>query len=81
VERLVACDKFVLDRWQLDADEQFVNDNRFRILAVIEGCVIVAGSGIANEVRKGGTLLIPACCREIQMRPQGRAVVLEIYLP
>jgi mannose-6-phosphate isomerase len=81
VERLVASDKFVMDRWRLDTGEQLVNDNRFHILAAVEGCVVVSGNGHANALVKGGTLLVPASCQQVEFRPQGRAVILDIYLP
>jgi mannose-6-phosphate isomerase len=81
VQQLVACDKFVLDRWFLDAKEDMTNDDRFHILAVVEGSTVVSGDGVATELQRGGTLLVPASCREIELRPQGRATMLDIYLP
>lgn len=81
VERLIACDKFILDRWNVDSTESYENDNRFHILALIEGSAIIFSDGIANEVRRGDTLLIPAACRQIELKPQGRAVLLDTYLP
>jgi mannose-6-phosphate isomerase len=81
VERLAACDKFVLDRWRIDGRQQLTNDDRFHIITVIEGNVIVTSDGVRNSLKRGDTLLIPACCREVDFSPQGRAVVLEAYLP
>jgi mannose-6-phosphate isomerase len=81
VERLVTCEKFVLDRWTLDSPDGLENDNRFHLLAVIEGRVAVSGDGVANEMQRGDTLLIPAACCQIELRPQGRAVLLDAYLP
>jgi mannose-6-phosphate isomerase len=81
VERLVACNKFILDRWRLDGVEQSANDDRFHVLAVVEGGVAVGADGGAVELPKGGTLLVPANCREIALRPRGRAILLDIYLP
>jgi mannose-6-phosphate isomerase len=81
VEQLAACDKFVLDRWRLDASQQLLNDNRFHIIAVIEGEVTVSSGDVQLSLIRGGTLLIPACCREVDFSPRGRAVVLDAYLP
>jgi mannose-6-phosphate isomerase len=81
VERLVACDKFVLDRWRLDSTDQLVNDNRFHILAVIEGRVVVSEDALSEEAHRGSTLLVPASCQQVGLQPQGSAVLLDIYLP
>ena len=80
-ERLVACDKFLLDRWKLESSQQIENDNRFRILAAIEGGVSVKSDNSEIELRRGDTLLVPACCRGLDLSPNGQAVVLDMYLP
>lgn len=80
-ERLVACDKFILDRWQLLTPQRLLPDDRFHILAAIEGDLSVASGSESYELSRGGTLLIPACCRDIELVPQGRAVLLAMYLP
>jgi mannose-6-phosphate isomerase len=81
VERLVQCDKFVLDRWQFASSQHTASDDRFHILAVIEGTVTVTANGSRHELRRGGTLLVPARCGPVAITPQGRAVVLDMYLP
>ncbi len=81
VERLIACDKFVLDRWRFCVPERLENDDRFHIFAAVEGRILVSGDGVAKELERGGTLLVPAGCRQIDLEPQGRAVLLDIYLP
>lgn len=45
VQRLVGCDKFVLDRWQLDKPEVLGGDDRFHLLSVLEGEVLLGASG------------------------------------
>jgi mannose-6-phosphate isomerase len=80
-ERLAACDKFILDRWHIDSTESYENDNRFHILALIEGSAIVSSDGHVNELRRGDTLLIPAACCQMELKPHGSAVLLDIYLP
>jgi mannose-6-phosphate isomerase len=81
VERLATCDKFVLDHWRIDTTRFLANDNRFHIISAIHGEVLVNVEDHGYGLRRGGTLLIPACCRQIEFEPQGRAVVLDMYLP
>jgi mannose-6-phosphate isomerase len=45
VERLAACDKFVLDRWRLREMHKLGGDDRFHILSVLEGEVLLSGGG------------------------------------
>jgi mannose-6-phosphate isomerase len=54
VERLVVCDKFVLDRWQLSQMEKLGGDGRFHILSVLEGEVLLSGS--SPQVESGRKL-------------------------
>jgi len=77
VERLVACDKFVLDRWHFEAPQKCGGDNRCHIVAVLEGDVAVKG----KSYTRGQSLLIPAACSNAVIEPQGRGVLLDMYLP
>ncbi len=52
VERLVECDKFVLDRWRFDKPQTIGGDERFHLLAVLEGEIEVAGDPPANHCEK-----------------------------
>jgi mannose-6-phosphate isomerase len=81
VERLAACDKFVLDRWQLDASQQLSVEDRFHILAVVEGQVSLQDEDGEHSLTRGASILIPASANEVQVIPQGRAVILDMYLP
>jgi len=81
VERLVRCNKFILNRWQLDSPQTFESDNQFHILTAIEGDASVRSEDSQRELSRGDTLLVPACCRRFEAVPQGRAVLLEMYLP
>jgi mannose-6-phosphate isomerase len=81
VERLVACDKFVLDRWRLMESGPCGGDDRFHLLAVLEGAVDVAGDPAARPLAVGETLLLPAELGAVELRPQPYAVLLDIYLP
>jgi mannose-6-phosphate isomerase len=94
VERLVACDKFVLDRWRINGQEPLVVGNRFRILSVLEGELFVGssralgtrGSTTSDQVSvvsliAGQTLLVPASATELTVAPRGTCVILDMYLP
>jgi mannose-6-phosphate isomerase len=81
VERLVDCAKFVLDRWTLEQPQSLRNDDRFHIIAAIEGSLFVSANGLTHGLQRGDTLLIPASTREVEFTPRGRAVILDIYLP
>ncbi len=51
IERLVVCDKFILDRWRLDAMQTLRLDDRFHIVSVLEGEVLLGCS--APDVAAG----------------------------
>ncbi len=83
VERLVSCDKFVLDRRTLStstAHSVSLND-RFHILAVVEGKVDVRSHNGRTALRRGDSILVPASTQALEIAGQGRAVLLDIYLP
>jgi len=55
VERLVVCEKFMLDRWRLSGMDKLGGDGRFHVLSVLEGEVLLSGSGPQVELgRKPG---------------------------
>jgi len=80
-ERLVACDKFVLDRWICDQPIIGGGDQRFHILAMVAGQAAVTADGHEKSLPRGSTMLVPACCHEYSVQPQGRAILLDMYLP
>lgn len=83
-ERLVACDKFVLDRWRLEAGDraELADTGGFRILTVIEGTATVACGGAGTEtLALGETLLAPACCSQATLTSPLGATVLDMRLP
>ena len=97
VERLVQCDKFILDRWRLEKMHTLGGDERFHILSVLEGEVLlsrsgeavqshVAGSSTSDEVSllsliRGQTVLLPASIGAVTIAPRERAALLDMYLP
>jgi mannose-6-phosphate isomerase len=81
VERLVSCDKFMLDRWSIDAADRLPRDNRFHILAVIAGEGVLSAGNDKERLRRGDSILIPASIGDVEIAPQGGAVLLDMYLP
>ena len=81
VEHLVRSDKFVLDRWQMESRAPLVVDDRFHILAVIEGRARVSADDCQHELRRGDTMLVPAGINVVDIEPQERTVLLDAYLP
>ncbi|WP_442485345.1 type I phosphomannose isomerase catalytic subunit [Aeoliella sp. SH292] len=81
IERLVDCDKFVLDR--ATRSEPLVLDltNRFHLIAAIDGEVEVECQGSTMSLPQGQTTLIPACCEHVTLAPRGNATWLDMYLP
>ena len=80
-ERLVHCDKFVLDRLRLSSIHTLQNDNRFRILSVVEGRASLIADNRTWNLQRGETILIPASTNEVKIAPDEWAIVLDMYLP
>jgi mannose-6-phosphate isomerase len=80
-ERLVACDKFVLDRLRIAEPQRLGTDNRFHIVAAIEGAMTMESEGGTQQLRRGDTVLIPAAGGEVDFAPLGKAALLDMYLP
>jgi mannose-6-phosphate isomerase class I len=76
-ERLVECDKFVLERRQTEDPQVFGGDERFHILALLGGRLDVLG----QVLQLGDVTLLPAAAGPVTAVPNGRAVVLDIFLP
>jgi mannose-6-phosphate isomerase len=81
VERLVACDKFILERCSVDAPQSFDNDDRFHIITIIGGKTTLHTADLSHECWRGDTILIPACCRRWEVAPNNRTVLLDMCLP
>jgi len=79
--RLVACEKFVMDRWELHSPRTVGGDQRFHLLAVLEGSLQIDGDPAAKPLRKGQTALLPAAANAVRLEPLPAASVLDIYLP
>jgi mannose-6-phosphate isomerase len=81
IERLVTCDKFVLNRLSLSTPYQLQNDNRFQILSTLEGNFTIRSAEAELQLKVGYTLLVPACCPSIELLSIGKAVLLNARLP
>jgi mannose-6-phosphate isomerase len=81
VERLVSCDKFILDRRTVRNTQVIPRDDQFHILAVVEGKVELRSSAGTESLRRGDTVLIPASTTDVKIVGQGGGVVLDMYLP
>jgi len=81
VWRLVECDKFIWDRWQLDGAATVGGDERCHILAVVEGAVRIGDGSAAVELVRGETCLLPASCGAAAVETGARAILLDAYLP
>jgi mannose-6-phosphate isomerase len=80
-ERLVECDKFILDRLTVSEPTAIGGDGRFHVLAVIEGSVDVAEESRSTPLARGETALLPAAAGGVQPTSRGGAVVLDVFLP
>jgi mannose-6-phosphate isomerase len=81
VDRLVRCDKFIVDRWRIDEMQQLATEECFHILAIVNGSVRLESANSVNDLQRGDTCLIPASCDVAQLAPSDGAEVLDIYLP
>ena len=81
IGRLVACDKFVLDRWSMTQEKSTRADDRFHVLSVLSGAVDVEGDVSGQPVKQGQTILVPASTGSVKVVPRTNSVVLDMYLP
>lgn len=82
LHRLVACDKFILDRLVFSASRSAGEQDRCHILLVLAGKIRVAGDPSERPLETGETVLLPASAGPVQLWPEdSEAVVLDVYLP
>ena len=75
-ERLIACDKFVIDRWNMRRSIARSKKSRFEILHVADGSGrLLDEQWPTIRLRKGATVLVPASVREYRIEPS-RALTL-----
>jgi len=80
-QQIVKCNQFILDRWQLDSPQQIGGDERFHILAVLEGTVRLSGDPCEQPLKKGDSVLLPAQSASTEVAPLENATILDSYLP
>lgn len=77
VERLVECEKFVLDRIVVAENSTIGGDNACHLVAVLQGTVSIGTESFAM----GQTAMVPASCGKVSLLADEDAVVLDMYLP
>jgi mannose-6-phosphate isomerase len=80
-ERLLECDKFILDRIAVTQPTTIGGDGRFHMLAVVGGAIDVTGDPLGEPLAAGATALLPAAAGSAELRPRDNAVILDVYLP
>ena len=80
-ERLVACDKFVLDRCQTDTLLTVGGDDRFHLMTVLEGEVTIEGDPMNEPLKLGQSALLPASLGDTNVTASSRSTILDMYLP
>lgn len=86
VHRLVACDKFILDRWRLTGSEPaeqrtLGGDERFHMLSVLSGSAEISSGTADEQLTLGQTLLLPASAGVCKITAETGTVMLDSYLP
>ena len=81
VSRLVECKQFVLDRWEFDSPLPTDDDRRCHVLAVLKGGVQIEGDPLSATLSRGDVVLLPASLGGVSLTPQGKATLLDAYLP
>jgi mannose-6-phosphate isomerase len=77
-ERLVSCEKFVLERLRFDAPVSLAADAKMHLIAVLKGALFIEGT---TEVQAGQVCILPARPGNYEAVARGKAVVLDIWLP
>ena len=82
-ERLVDCDKFLLDRYRLSSPATLDAGRSCRLIAILEGTcdVVSASTPEPLTLAKGSTCLVPASVGSFEFRPAGAVTALVVSLP
>lgn len=81
IERLVECDKFILDRRAFSNATTIGGDRRFHIVCVLSGEAELAGDPSALPLSLGQTALLPAAAGEVSLSAAEKTTLLDMYLP
>ena len=79
-ETLIANDKFVMRRWNVDSSFE-IKDDKMHILAVTKGSIQVENDPSAEPLSMGNTMLLPACLPSVQITPSQPSEILDIFVP
>ena len=84
---LIAAPYFVVDIFELKEPQNFriadePGTNSVQIMIVVEGCGVVEAPGTEPVTMvKGDAVVVPACVREFNVRPQWTVEILKAYVP
>ncbi|MCH5372559.1 MAG: transporter substrate-binding domain-containing protein, partial [Planctomycetes bacterium] len=81
VEELVRCPYFGIERHTSAKPSNVQTGGRFRIVMMLSGSAEYRSGQLEGTLSKGATLLIPAACPEVELKPQKESVWLEIDKP
>lgn len=81
VKRLVECQKFVLERWELAGPARLPGAERFHIVACVSGQVRLDDDPAPTPLQLGQTALLPASSTDWRLSAVGNATLLVMYLP
>jgi mannose-6-phosphate isomerase len=77
--RLVACDEFVMDHWDVRRPSLRAKGRRFEILHVLRGRATLRCAGWPTvHLPRGATALVPACVREYAIVPSREAGIIRM---
>jgi len=79
---LVECEYFTTNMIRFDAPvtRNFGTIDSFVAYMCLEGNMVIESGAEKTNVKKGDTLLIPACLNEIGLIPDGEVTLLEVYV-
>jgi len=78
-ERLVKCEKFVIDRWRVGSSAMRSKAKVFEILHIISGTgTLTDARGQKVRLRRGRTVLIPACVSRYTIMPWRPLAIVRI---
>ena len=83
-EQLVACDKFVLNRWKFDEPVKIGGDAKFHLITPVKNSVLVKNDPTDSPLELANTMLLPACLPETTITPcqtDESTELLQIHLP
>jgi len=80
-QRLVRCPYFVIDRHSARQPRSISTEGRFRILIMTAGQGTLTAQGTDIRLQAGKTLLLPARCAPLVLRPEPSLTWLETYVP